>query len=173
MVCRRCVSRVKEIFSQQGFIVSGIDLGTVTYHEKENEENALGQVRQLLEAEGFEILAAREHQLIGRIKEIVENYLSGGENRPGSFARQLSAAVNREYGTISALFSVTEGLTLERYIIERRIEKVKGLLRDTPLSLTDMANALGYCSVAHLSHQFKSVTGLTPSGYRKLMRAPE
>jgi AraC family transcriptional regulator len=169
MVCRRCIAVVKEIFGSQGITVLDIKLGEVTYRVQQHQEKALAKVEDLLLEEGFEILAPKEQVIIARVKEAVGEYLKPSDSRSTNFSRRLPEVLNMEYGAISTLFSATEGITLEKYIIEKRLERVKELLLHPQLTLADIADELGYSSVAHLSNQFKGVTGLTPSGFRKLM----
>jgi AraC family transcriptional regulator len=169
MVCRRCIAVVKEIFCSQGFTVMDIKLGEVTYQVQDHQEEPLARVEDLLLEEGFEILAPKEQLIIARVKEAVLEYVKSPDSRSTNFSRWLPEVLNMEYGAMSTLFSTTEGITLEKYIIEKRIERVRELLLHTQLTLADIAEELGYSSVAHLSNQFKGVTGLTPSAFRKLM----
>ena len=92
------------------------------------------------------------------------------KEKPGhvNFSDFLSSELNHDYSYLSHLFSMVEGTTIEKYMILQRIEKVKELLVYDELTVNEISYKLGYSSVAHLSRQFKSVTGLTPSHYKKV-----
>lgn len=171
MVCRRCIEIVKEIFQSQGFIVFKIKLGEVTY--KETDSSSFDQVKHLLLEEGFEILTDKQSLIIIRVKELVESQLTDSESHTKSFASSVTESLQMDYDTISTLFSTTEGIKLEQYIISKRIEKVQEMLKFTHFSLTDIAFQLGYSSVHHLSNQFKKITGMSPSTFRELQAGIE
>jgi AraC family transcriptional regulator len=167
MVCRRCISTVKDIFMEEGFNVNKIDLGEVVYTPKQSDASLDGVKYRLVE-EGFQPLDDKQSQIIAKVKELVEEHLSGPEHHTHNFSQMVTESIFMDYDSISSLFTATEGITLERYLIGRRIEKAKGLLQNTKLSFTDIAFQLGYSSVHHFSNQFKNITGLTPSAYRKV-----
>jgi AraC-like DNA-binding protein len=166
MVCRRCISIVKDIFQSQGLVVYKIKLGEVTYQEK--EAYALKKVEELLQGEGFEILTDRQSYIITKVKELIENELINSESHTKKFASLVTENLHMDYDLVSTLFSNTEGIKLEQYVIGKRVEKVQELLKHTHSSLTDIAFELGYSSVHHLSNQFKKITGMSPSHFREL-----
>jgi AraC-like DNA-binding protein len=166
MVCRRCIETVKEIFMDEGFTVSGIDLGQVTYHSP-TADVSLKEVSRRLKEEGFSLLDDKQSRTVAKVKELVEEHLSGPDHANHNFSQMVMEALHTDYGTVSALFSQTEGITLEQYLIRRRIGKVQDLLKNSDFSLTDIAFRLNYSSVHHLSNQFRKVTGLSPSQYRE------
>jgi AraC-like DNA-binding protein len=166
MVCRRCIKVVEEIFQSQGMPVNWVKLGEVSYQEKQNE--AFEAVTRLLKKEGFELLTDKQSLIIARVKELADQELKSNGEHTRNFAHVLTEDLHMDYDTISALFSHTEGVTLEQYLINRRVQKVQELLKYTPLSLTDIAFDLGYSSVHHLSNQFKKITGMPPSRFREL-----
>ncbi|BBN59787.1 hypothetical protein HVMH_1381 [Hydrogenovibrio marinus] len=127
------------------------------------------RLSEALEALGFSILNDKNSQLIGEIKISCLNYLQDIEN-PGKkkLSEYISSTIQLEYNYLSSLFSVVEGITIEQYFIQMRVEKVKELLVYRELALKEIAFQLGYSSVAHLSGQFKKITGLTPSHFRLL-----
>jgi AraC-like DNA-binding protein len=168
MVCRRCIETVKEIFMEAGLTVSGIDLGEVTYTYPA-ADNSMTEVSRRLEQEGFSLLDDKQSRTVVKVKELVEEHLSGPDHANHNFSDMVMEALHTDYGTVSALFSETEGITLEQYLIRRRVGKVQDLLKSTTLSLTDIAFRLNYSSVHHLSNQFRKITGLSPSQYREEM----
>ncbi len=167
MVCRRCISTVKDIFMEEGFQVNRIELGEVEYAPK-GPDVSLDKVKYRLQEEGFQPLDDKQSQLIAKVKQLVEEHLSGPEHHNHNFSQMVTQALLMDYNSVSSLFTATEGITLERYLIGRRIEKAKELLGKTKLSFTDIAFQLGYSSVHHFSNQFKNITGLTPSAFRQL-----
>lgn len=151
----------------EGFNVNKIDLGEVVYTPKQIDASLDGVKYRLVE-EGFQPLDDKQSQIIAKVKELVEEHLSGPEHHTHNFSQMVTESIFMDYDSISSLFTATEGITLERYLIGRRIEKAKGLLQNTKLSFTDIAFQLGYSSVHHFSNQFKNITGLTPSAYRRV-----
>jgi AraC-like DNA-binding protein len=171
MVCRRCIEIVKSNFQSLGLVVYKIQLGEVSYEEK--EASSLKKINELLQGEGFEILTDKQSSIINKVKELIDNELMRSEGHSKKFATIVSETLNMEYDTVSTLFSFTEGIKLEQYVIGKRVEKVQELLKHTHLSLTDIAFMLGYSSVHHLSNQFKKITGMSPSQYRELQSGLE
>lgn len=168
MVCNRCVMVVKQVLEDQGLHPQKISLGEVVIEEEltETQQDMLdGSLRNL----GFERIDDRKARLIEAIKNKVINIIHHTEkvDMKVNWSRLLSEEVHYEYNYLSNLFSSVEGITLEQYIIRQKIEKVKELLFYDELSLSEIADRLGYSSVAHLSGQFKKITGFTPSALKK------
>ncbi len=167
MVCPRCVQSVAAIFQQRG-ITASVALGEVTLAE-EPDAATLEGIRDELAQAGFEWVASRVEALIVDIKRIVGAYLETAGNGPRT---KLSAFIKEhiayDYSYLSDLFSGVEGKSIEQYFIELRIEKVKELIVYDQLSLSEIADRIGFSSVHHLSAQFRKVSGLTPSHFRKL-----
>ncbi|AEV33913.1 DNA-binding domain-containing protein, AraC-type [Owenweeksia hongkongensis DSM 17368] len=168
MVCDRCKSSVRNILEDLQISFKELELGEVTL------ENPLNQAQQSnlshqLSIQGFELLEDRETQIINQIKSEVIRFV---HHQPTSESQTLSAHLsvhlNKEYSSLSKLFSQVEGRTIESYYIDQRIEHVKELIIYDELSLSEIAYKLNYSSVAHLSGQFKKVTGMTPSAFKKL-----
>lgn len=135
---------------------------------QEKDANAFAKVKQSLKEEGFEVLTDKQSFIIDKVKETVEQDLITNDGYSKNFASVVSEALHMDYDTISTLFSTTEGIKLEQYVINKRIEKVQEFLKFSQLTLTDIAFQLGYSSVHHLSNQFKKITGMSPSYYREL-----
>jgi AraC-like DNA-binding protein len=118
---------------------------------------------------GFELIDDSKSKLIEKIKLIVIQLIHHGDGQMHqNYSEFISSKLNKEYNYLSHLFSEVEGTTIEKYIINQKIERVKELLVYNELTLSEIADSLGYSSVAHLSGQFRKVTGLTPSYFRQL-----
>lgn len=165
MVCRRCIDTVRKIFERQQLQVSKVELGQITY-QTDTDIN-MQEIEHLLQAEGFEILTDRQSAIIHKIKALADKQLAE-DNHIKNFAALVASTLHMDYDSASALFTATEGITLEQYMIQKRIEKVQELLKYTDMSLTDIAFQLGYSSVHHLSNQFKKISGMPPSVFREL-----
>jgi AraC-like DNA-binding protein len=138
---------------------------------KEPTTNQLSQFRSSLADLGFELLDDSKKQLIEKIKNvIIKQVHHKADDSQHNFSEILSQQLHKDYSYLSSLFSEVEGTTIEKYIIHQKIEKVKELLIYDELSLSEIAFKLGYSSVAHLSSQFKKVTGLTPSHFKQVGR---
>lgn len=169
MVCDRCIMVVKNMFEQQAQKISAIQLGQVTLVE-EPTTTQLETLRSSLQHLGFELLDDKKAKTVERIKTVIVSLIHG--NSEDDFNLKLSSILEEktgmDYHYLSTLFSSVEGITIERYTILQRIEKVKELLMYDEKSLSDIAFELGYSSVQHLSQQFKKTTGLTPSHFKQL-----
>ncbi|WP_167604662.1 helix-turn-helix domain-containing protein [Maribellus sediminis] len=168
MVCQRCVMVVSQIFSEAGIEVENVQLGKVTTTEVLRDET-VKQVNQQLKRVGFEIINDAKSRLIEKIRNASIDYVyqHSGEHEE-NFSDYLTGKLNLDYPYLSTLFSSIEGTTIEKHLINLKIERVKELLVYDEKTLSEIAWELGYSSVAHLSGQFKKVTGFTPSYYKKL-----
>jgi AraC-like DNA-binding protein len=169
MVCNRCIQAVKEELESLGFNIRSIELGEVVLREEIDHKDT-GRIGKALAENGFELINDNKSALINRIKTLIIEYIHYDKEKPEyvNFSDFLSSELNHDYSYLSHLFSMVEGKTIEKYIILQRIEKVKELLVYDELTLNEISYKLGYSSVSHLSRQFKSVTGLTPSHYKKV-----
>ena len=166
MVCDRCVMVVRTELERFGCRVVSVRLGEAEIVGELSSERKAGLAARL-EALGFELLEDRRERLIEAVKRAVIELVRGSEVVPDvRLSDYLQERLRVDYRQISALFSETEGRTVEKYFIAQKIERVKELLVYDELPLAEIAFRLGYSSVAHLSAQFKQVTGLTPSRYR-------
>ncbi len=169
MVCARCIKTVTGIFQQAGAEIENVNLGAVETRNELNSEQ-LNTIRRQLSDEGFELLDDQKTKLIEEIKnEIIHlvHYDDLGEMKV-NLSTHLSNKLHRDYNYLSNLFSSVESTTIEQYFILQKIERVKELLVYDELSLSEIAFRMDYSSVAHLSNQFKKITGLTPSQFKKL-----
>jgi AraC-like DNA-binding protein len=168
MVCPRCVMAVKAILENIGLHPTHIGLGEVELDEDDISE-IKSELKQQLQSIGFDLLDDKNSKIIERIKNLITDIIQTKNNQLNiTLSDFLSSELNRDYSQLSNLFSEVEGITIEKYYILQKIEKVKELLIYDELSLSEIAFQLNYSSVAYLSNQFKKVTGLTPSHFKNL-----
>lgn len=168
MVCPRCISSVEQLLKDNKLQANYVRLGVVDL-VNDPAEQALKQFADDLKRTGFELLDDSRKQLIEKIKNIIitQVHHTDVENHH-NYSDILSKSLQKDYSYLSGLFSEVEGITIEKYIIHQKIEKVKELIIYDELNLSEIAYELGYSSVAHLSNQFKKVTGLTPTHFKKI-----
>lgn len=163
MVCPRCVSVVQQELTNLGYHVLKVDLGYAEIEEKPDKE----LINNMLIKNGFELLEDDKRKKAERIKtEIISVVHYGTSLNGNNLSDWLSKQLNSDYSSLSHLFSSIENITIEKFYILQRIEKVKELLAYDELSLKEIAFQLGFNSVAHLSAQFKKETGLTTSHFK-------
>lgn len=169
MVCNRCILVVEQELEKLGLHSEKVTLGEVTLKENDLSKEQLEKLDAALVNKGFERIDDRKSRLIEVIKTKIIQRIHHGESldRKLNWSTILSEELHLEYNYLSGLFSSVEGITLEHYIIHQKIERAKELLFYDELNLTQIADQLGYSSVAHLSAQFKKITGLTPSELKK------
>lgn len=172
MVCARCVSVIKEGIGHLGYRVQRISLGRIVLPDEPGQQG-IARIEQFLEQHGFEMIPTRQTRIISRVKALIDEALSQTDGLRGNvrYTRMLAEDLHMNYDSISGLFSKIEGITLERYIIAKRIEKVKELIVYSDLTLTDIASMMGFNSINHLSGQFKQLTGHAPSHFKALRKA--
>lgn len=168
MVCNRCKMAVKSELEKFGLHIISIDLGVVEILEvniisqKEELEN---QFRLL----GFELFDNKETKTVERIKNLITDLVQNQKILLNiNLSQYLSADLLQDYNTMSTLFSEIEGITIEHYFISQKVEKVKEFLMYDEFSLSEIAEKMHYSDLAHLSNQFKKVTGFTPTAFKKL-----
>lgn len=169
MVCNRCILVIRQELEKLGLHPIQISLGDVILEEEHLDKEKLAQLDHALLDLGFERIDDRKVRLIESIKNLVINKIYHAKflDRKFNWSTVLSDELHYDYNYLSSLFSSSEGITLEHYIILQKIERVKELLIYDELSLSEISHRLGYSSVAHLSGQFKKVTGFTPSQLKK------
>ncbi len=170
MVCSRCRKVVRTELENLGLRPLSVQPGRVTLPEaldavkKEIVKNALAK-------RGFGLLENRKEWVVEKIKSTIIQAIHYREAACENFSVLIADQVGLDYPYLSTLFSSVEGLTIEKYIILQRVERAKELLVYDELSLSQIAGQMGYSSVHHLSNQFKKVTGLTPSYFKKLRKS--
>lgn len=168
MVCQRCIMAVGQVLGELGIEAADISLGEVSLAGS-LEADRLPALDERLRQLGFERIDDRKARVIEKVKSKVISIVhhSPAVDLKINWSSLLADEANMEYHYLSGLFSSVEGITLEQYIIRQKIEKVKELLFYDELSLSQIADRLGYSSVAHLSGQFKKITGATPTSYKQ------
>jgi len=168
MVCDRCIMIVKQIFNNVGIDDANVQMGKVIV-KNDIPENLFKTIEQDLDRVGFEIITSHTMQVIEQIKSLVIDYVyNTASDKSVNFSILLASRMNLQYSYMSTLFSSVENTTIEHYLINIKIERVKELLVYDEKSLSEIAWEMGYSSVAHLSGQFKKVTGFTASHFKNL-----
>lgn len=167
MVCDRCRMVVRELFAELGIEPLSVELGVVRTAvpvEDEQRKRLDARLREL----GFELIDEPRQQIVERVKaEIIRLVHRDNGALRINLSDRLTEATHHDYSQISKLFSETTGTTVEKYFIAQKIERVKELLAYGELSLGEIADLMNYSSAAHLSAQFKSLTGMTPTRFRE------
>jgi AraC-like DNA-binding protein len=168
MVCNRCIMVVENELQKLGYHPQNIKLGELEL-EKEITDTEKEIINNHLQTFGFELIDDKKSRLIEQIKNTIIDLVHHQDNDSKSnLSEVLSHKLHHDYNYLSNLFSEVEGITIEKYFIAQKIEKVKELLIYDELSLSEIAFQLNYSSVAYLSNQFKKVTGLTPSHFKQI-----
>lgn len=166
MVCPRCILSVEQLLAKHGVRYKKVELGEVELDEPLTEQQTAA-LNADLKTIGFSFIDNRKSRMIEQIKNIIISLVRNNKEQPiKKLSDILSDALHYDYNYISNTFSEVEGSTIERYYIAQKIERVKELLVYDEMSLSEIAYQLGYSSTAHLSSQFKKVTGLTPSHFK-------
>lgn len=165
MVCPRCIKAVRQELEQLNYEVIEVSLGVARVKGVVNEAD----LAQALLTNGFELLNNKDEKLIELIKTNIIALIQSKEPLiQQNLSVWLAHQLNTDYQHLSTLFSAAEGITIERYFILQRLEKVKELLVYNELSLKEIAFQLGFSSIAHLSAQFKKMTGFTTTYFKEM-----
>jgi len=168
MVSARCKAVVKEILKEQGFHFIVVDLGEVEIMETLSAAE-LAELKASLFEVGLVLMDNKRAILIEQIKNVViEMVHNSDELIKVNFSHYLSEKLNYDYTYMANLFSEVQGTTIEHFIIKHKIERIKELILYDELNITEIAWKMNYSSVAHLSNQFKKMTGLSPSHFKQL-----
>lgn len=167
MVCPRCEMVVKDTLEGLGLTVHEVELGRAVVEKPA----AISQeeINEGLQKYGFELLEGRSRRLVEQIKTLIIKYIQETEDAEEApkISEYLSGNLNQNYPALSSEFSRTEKITIEKYLIHLKIERVKELLSYGELTLSEIAYKLNYSSVAYLSNQFKQITGMSVTDYKK------
>ena len=170
MVSLRCKMVVKQELEKLGLNFVNVDLGTIEILEDITEEQKEA-LRKSLKTFGLELLDDNRKIIIEKIKAVIVEMIHYSDEMPkANYSDYISEKLGYDYTYLANTFSEVKGITIKQYIILNKIERVKELLLYNELSLTEISYQLHYSSVAHLSNQFKKVTGLTPSFYKKMKK---
>lgn len=168
MISNHCKLTVKEELKKLGLHFVMVDLGEVDIMEELSVEQ-MAELKEALQNSGFEIMDDKRAVLIEKIKNTIIELIHHTEtNLKTNFSVFLSKKLNYDYTYMANLFSEVQGGTIEQFIISHKVERIKELIIYGELNITEIAWNMNYSSVAHLSNQFKKVTGLTPTHFKKL-----
>lgn len=168
MVCPRCIRSVEDIMHELNFSFEKVELGEVLLNETLSA-NQIFVLKENLLKQGFELLEDKKEKIVEAVKtHIIQLIKNTKSNHSVKLSMYLSKELGYDYSHISSLFTASQGVTIEKYVILQKIERVKELLSYNELSLSEIADQLGYSSLAALSAQFKNITGITPSKFNSL-----
>jgi AraC-like DNA-binding protein len=170
MVSLRCKMMVKSELNKLNLLYSSVELGEVQLIHPISQDNRENLKRELHKS-GLELMDDSKAMLIEKIINIIVEMVHYSEDEPReNFSEFLSEKLDQDYRKLAEVFSKTKGVTIERFIILHKIERIKELIIYDELNLTEISYKLHYSSVAHLSAQFKQVTGLTPTTFKNLLK---
>lgn len=168
MVCRRCIMAVEELLRRLGYTVVEVNLGSAEVKEP-IDAAGLARIKAELQAIGFELIDDRRMRMVEQVKNAVVELVHYQDETPRTnLSDYIADKCRLDYGTLSRLFTEMAGVSIEKYYIAQRVERVKELLAYGELSVSEIAYKLHYSSAAHLSSQFRSVTGMSPRAFREL-----
>lgn len=166
MVSLRCKMMVQEALKNLGLHCNGVELGQIDIMENINFMQRQALKQNLLQS-GLELMEDKKSMLIEKIKNVIIEMIHYADELPKiNYSDYISEKLNHDYTYLSNIFSEVKGITIQQFIIINKIERVKELLLYDELNLTEISYKLNYSSVAHLSNQFKKITGLTPSEFK-------
>lgn len=167
MVCPSCITVISNELNHLGVEYTIEQLGVVIIHNPHHVSQEA--IKQALEKHGFEIIQDKETLMVEQIKLAVHDLIQPHKGRATNLRNSdyIAQKVGKSYYSLSKMFSNHEHITIEKYIIHQKIEKVKELLSYDEMNLSEIASELGYSSVHHLSSQFKSVTGISVNAYKE------
>ena len=167
MVCDRCIYVVRQILKQLKIVKAEVELGKVSFLT--SRENILPVLEKRLREFGLAVIKSKEEILIESIRLGIKKYLDALEQkaRMKKFSEFLQKRFGKNYRSLSKVFKESEKMTIEAYIIRQKAERVKRLIRENEISLKEIAERLHYASLQHMSAQFRRITGLTITQYKK------
>ncbi len=168
MACESCKLVVKEALKELDIIPVKVDLGEIETKEDMTDDEKL-KLNSKIKKAGLELLEKKQGVLIEKIRKVMIEYVYKSDEKPNvKFSVLLSEKLNHSYTYLANFFSEVEATTIEQYIIALKIERIKELIIFGEHTFSEIAYKLHYSSIAHLSSQFKKVTGLTPSHFKAL-----
>ena len=168
MVCDRCKASVNQLLVSLNVAVYTLNLGDVVVEQLDDDTYAV--LKTKLKQSGFELIESEDDVLIEHIKTIIIKNLETPDALNVKTSELLIQKIPKDYSVLSKLFSKRMGVTIEKYVIQLKIEKVKEFLQLGQLQFSEIADDLGYTSSSHLATQFKSVTGMSMSDYKGLQQ---
>lgn len=169
MVCDRCIRVVREELQKLSLDVEEVKLGEAVIGEKPKPD--MEKIKSVLRENGFELIEDKRAKTVEQIKNLIiklVHHSNDLEKLKENISSYVEQHIGQEYHSLSRLFSSIENITIEKFLIAQKIERVKELLVYGELTSSEIAYRLGYSSVQHLSNQFKQVTGFSPTEFRKI-----
>ena len=168
MACESCIVVVKNALEELNIIPVKVELGEIETIE-DLTDNQKKKLNAIIKKVGLELIEKKQGVLIEKIRKIIIDYVYHSDKKSTTnFSDLLSEKLSYNYTYLASFFSEIEATTIEQYIISLKIERIKELIILEEFSLSQIAHKLNYSSAAHLSSQFKKVTGLTPSHFKNL-----
>lgn len=173
MVCPRCIRVVREELDNLGLSVKNVTLGEAEI-DGSLTSGTTEKIKLVLEKNGFELLEDQKRKIVEKIKIAIIDLLYNDEKNSRTPRITLSAyladKLKMDYNYLSTLFSSVENITIEKYVILQKIERVKELLKYEQLTISEIAYRLHYSSTQHLSNQFRHITGMSPTQFKKMVK---
>jgi len=169
MVCRHCIQAVESVLDSFGIEYSSVELGIAKLNEP-IDDSLRDRLSAAFADNGFELIEDAESRIVERVKHIILHHIREEKGMRHNLSECIERNLAMSYDNVSRIFSAKEGRTLEKYHIAQKTERVKELLQHGEYTLCEIADMVDYSSVAHLSRQFKNVTGMTPTEYLKGLR---
>ncbi|MEP6676782.1 MAG: AraC family transcriptional regulator [Ferruginibacter sp.] len=167
MACESCKIVVKDELEKLGLHPKKVELGEVDVKEKLSAPQQK-KFNNAIKKAGLELAEDKDGVLLDQIKNVIFEYVNNTEKLPTNFSTYLSKKLHHDYSSLSRYFSDMQATTIEQFIIQLKIERVKEMIVLDDFTLTEIAYKMHYSSVSHLSKQFKKVTGLAPSHFKRL-----
>jgi len=167
MVCARCRRVITEDLTSLGLLVIDVQLGEAVVEH--NDPLPLASIQTVLRHNGFDLVEDKNSALVEQVKQAIIDLVLSGElkSMPLKFSDYIEGITKKDYRYVSTVFSQTAGITIEKFVIAQKIERVKELMVYDEMSLSGIAFELGYSSVAYLSNQFKQETSQTPTAFKR------
>ena len=167
MACESCIVVVKNALEELNLVPVKVELGEIETlgNVTDNEKKKLNI---LIKKAGLELLEKKQGILIEKIRKVIVDYVYGSEKNTTKFSALLSEKLGFSYAYLANFFSEVEATTIEQYLIALKIERIKELIILEEFSFSQIAHELNYSSISHMSNQFKKITGLTPTHFKKL-----
>ncbi len=166
MVCPRCIRAVEQTLTEMQIPYRSVSLGTAIVEVSKTELNWKLLSNKLYQS-GFELLIDKNDRLVEQIKTVIIDFIHHQNIPRQNISKYIGRQMGKDYSALSKIFSEKEGIGIEKYVILQKVEKIKELLTYDELTVSEIAYRLGYSSVPHLSAQFKKITGISPSQFKK------
>ena len=166
MVCPRCSESIERTLNKLKINFDSVSIGEIKFSEKINA-NLLVELEQKLNEKGFTILKDEKLIIVEKVKNLIHVKVANLTFSSEKFSDEISKNLGYNYSYVSRVFSTNTGLTIEKYLLKCKIDKVKELIKFQKFSIKEIAYLLDYNSLSHLSNHFKRETGMTPSQFKK------